>query len=189
MTLFWVWVVYICRRLVSALLYLCYRFIEPLSQRMLGARSYRIGKCILLAPPKQLQAFLDGVAFVQTIDPKMFQRLTAEQRYVFIYKPKRNRGLYCREYFSITDKYLDWGKEGVALCLVQCILEFNLVYLPAARSLVVNREALIKARCEVQKQLFNWLKEHSFSIELVKQYEIIAKQYQMLDQGPGFYDK
>ena len=132
-----------------------------------------MGKCAIWAPPKQLHAILEGVKFLQAIDPEMFRRLTTARRYVVWYDPKHS--LSCRDVFSITDNFLHWGREGVATCLVQNILDFTLLRLPFEKMLGLERENIVAARREVLQRLLKWVSEHSFSEELVKQYEEMVK--------------
>lgn len=168
------WPIYLCRRLIASVLYLTVRFGLPLHSRLVGYKCTHVGKCTFLAPPSQMRTILEGTTFLQTLDSKMFQQLTAERSYVFWYHPKRFQ--QCREFFSITDNFLLWGKEGVATCLVQSVLEFKLMFLPFEKTLLENREAATAARREIQKRMLSWMSEHAISVELVKQYYEIAKK-------------
>jgi hypothetical protein len=139
----------------------------PLTLRLVGQERLVIGKCIILAPSKQMQIILQGITDLQTLDREMFLRLTAERRYIFWYHPKKY--VHCREVFTITENFLLWGKEGVITCFVQAVLDFNLQYLPWERSMVEHRGE-VADRHDIQQQVFEFLKKNSFSPELVEQY-------------------
>ena len=79
-----------------------------------------VGSCIIFAPPKQMQIILEGVAFLQDIDPEMFRRLTVGRKYILSYH--KTRRLKTLEFNTITDDGLRHGKEGVVICLLQIIL-------------------------------------------------------------------
>lgn len=116
---------------------------------------------------------LEGVKFLQAIDPEMFERLTTQRRYVVWYDPKRS--ISCRDIFSVTDSFLSWGREGVATCLVQNVLDFTLLRLPFEKISGLEHENLIAARRETLQRLFKWVSKHSFPEEFVKQYEEFVK--------------
>jgi hypothetical protein len=162
------------RRMVASLLYLSVRFGMPIHVRLVGYKCTIVGKCVILAPPKQMQAILDGVKFLQTLDPEVFQGLTAKRRYVFWYHP--TRFLQCQEIFTITDNFLLWGKEGVAIYFVQSLFEFTLIFQPFLEAPTWSRDRTVAARREVHQRIFKWASEHSFPNELVKQYEDMAKR-------------
>jgi hypothetical protein len=63
----------------------------------------------------------------------------------------------------------------VVACLVQNILDYDLIYLRSRQCPQAwNRQMGMEARREVQKQLFEWLSTHMFSTDLVKEYGEIA---------------
>ena len=124
------------------------------------------GTCTIFAPPKQMKEIMHGIEYLRTLDPEMFQRLTTKQRYVFLYSKKRH--MRCKEYFSFPDNYLLWGKEGVVTCFVQSITSSSLEESPFKKSPVTRRQ--------VQQQVFEWVKKHSFQPELVKQYQEFAEK-------------
>ncbi len=169
------WPIRFCRRTAAYFTYFIVRIGLPLHVRLVGYKWTVMGRCTILAPQEQMCVILEGITFLQTVDPEMFHRLTAERRYVFWYHPKKF--LQCREFFSITDNFLLWGKEGVVTCFVQSVLDLTLKYLPAEGTLVENRQVAIAARREIQRELLKWISEHSFPPELVKQYEEIAEKW------------
>ncbi len=128
-----------------------------------------------MAPPKQLQIFMEGLEFLRTIDPGMFQRLTGDNCLYFVYSQKRT-GNFDR-FFCINDAFLSWGQEGVAIYFAQAVLDFSLMCLPAKMTRIETRTTRIITRCEIQKQLLNWIYQHSHSFDaaLVKHYEEIAR--------------
>jgi hypothetical protein len=144
----------------------------PLTLRLTGHKQSSMGTCTFLAPPKQMQIILEGVTYLQTLDPIYFLSLTAEHRYIFWYCPKM-RDFECANVFGVTDNFMCWGKEGVVVCFVQCVLAFNLWHLK--RSQVKNRKMSAEVRCDIQKQVFEFVKRHSFPPELVKQYQEYAE--------------
>ena len=155
-----------------SLFYLPARIVIPLQLRLKGYKRSVFGACTILAPPKEMQIILQGITYLQTLDPEMFQRLTAEHRYMFLYHPQKY--LRFRRIFSITDNFLLWGNEGIATCFVQSILDFTLWVLPSERSLIKSNQ-VAATRQEIQRQVFEWVKKHSFRPELVKQYEKLAE--------------
>lgn len=160
--------------LLGRLMYFVVRFGMPITIRLEGYKRSTIGKCVILAPPKQMQIILEGAKFLEAIDPSMFQQVTAERRYVFWYHP--TRFVSCREIFTVTDNFLLWGKEGVAICFVQSVLDFTWIRLPFEKALTWCRENTIAAHREVQQQVFKWISDHSFPAELLKQYKEISKE-------------
>ena len=149
----------------------------PLGLFLSGHRRSRIGTCTLWAPRGKMGVILDGMAFLESVDPVMFKRVTAERRYVFWYNPK-GPVLQAAKYFAITDKYLYWGQEGVAIFFVQCMLDFTLKYLPQLRNLAWSPADTLAARSEIQGRLSEWIKQHPFPAELVVQYEKLAERYE-----------
>jgi len=162
-------------RLLADLLYFSIRFALPPVMYSTGFKRSVIGKCIIFAPPKQMQVILGGVTYLQTLDHKMFLRLTAERRYVFWYH--KSLCLQCKEIFSISDNFILWGKEGVITCFVQCIFEFTSKSLPLEKTLDKNHEATVAKRRQIQQLVFEWLNKHSFAPELVKQYQESLETY------------
>jgi ABC-type xylose transport system permease subunit len=130
-----------------------------------GLKRSVIGNCTILAPPKQMQLIMQGVEYLRTLDPEMFQKLTAEREYVFWYH--KQRYMRCKEYFSIPDNFLLWGKEGIVTCFVQSIMSSSLEESPFKKSLVTRRQVL--------QQVFEWVRKHSLPPELVKQYQEFAE--------------
>ncbi len=166
------WPVRILRESIAYLFfYLPVRFVMPLHLRLSGYKRSDIGTCTILAPPKQMQIILEGVTYLQMLDSEMFRRLTAERRYIFWYF-KQMPYLQCRDVFGITDNFMSWGKEGVVACFVQCVLYFNLEHL--RRSQIKNCKDSASTRCEMQKQVLEFLERYSFPSELVKQYRAFA---------------
>jgi hypothetical protein len=161
-------------------IYLPLRFAMPITLRLGGLKQFAVGKCIILAPPEQMQTIMQGITYLQTIDREMFLRLTAEHRYIFWYHPKRF--MECREIFSINDNYLQWGKEGVVACFLQAIMDFNLKHLPLERSVFKKQVAVVDRR-EIQQQVFEFVKKHSFPPELVAFYQEEAAPECPLDKG------
>jgi hypothetical protein len=135
--------------------------------RLFGCKRTIVGTCVILAPPKQMLIILQGIEYLRTLDSEMYQRLTAERRYVFWYN---TAGRYLRilDIFSITDSFLLWGKEGVVTCFVQSVIGSALEQSPFKRSKITDRQA--------RQQLFEWLSKHSFSPELVKHYQEFAEK-------------
>ena len=130
-----------------------------------GYQKSAIGTCVILAPPNQMKVILQGIEYLRTIDSEMYQRLTAERRYVFCYK-KGNYGRMEHIYF-MPETFLLWGKEGVVTCFVQTIIGSAIEQSPFKKSTMT--------RHQVQQQVFEWLSNRSFSPELVKQYQEFAK--------------
>lgn len=117
---------------------------------------------------------LSGIEFLKEIDSTMFQRLTVERRYTFWYYPSRM--LQCYDIFNITDNFLCWGKEGVAICFVQCIFELTLGYPRRTKNMKANHEVSLAIRRDIQQQILSWMVEHAFPAELLKQYEEIERE-------------
>lgn len=130
-----------------------------------GFKRTIVGTCTILAPPKQMETIMQGIAYLRTLDPEMFQRLTTKQRYVFWYT--KHRYMRCYEYFALSNNFLLWGNEGIVTCFVQSIMASSLEQSPFSKSTAT--------RLQVQQQVFEWLKGHSFASELVNQYREFAK--------------
>jgi hypothetical protein len=152
--------------------YLFGRFAMPIHARLCGVKVIHVGKCTIMAPEKQMQIILAGVQFLQTVDLEMFRQLTAEYKFIFWYHPKHY--LDYRDIFSITDKFLLWGKEGVAICFVQSILGFTLMELPSSKASIVDHRTALATRCDAKKRLASWISKHPFPAELVSHYQNIA---------------
>jgi hypothetical protein len=161
--------------------YLPVRFVMPHTLWLVGQKRLVVGKCIILAPPKQMQIILQGITYLQTIDREMFLRLTAERRYIFWYHPKQF--VECREIFTINENYLQWGKEGAVACFVQAIMDFNLKHLPLERSLFKKDYGVVADRYEIQQHVFEFVKKHSFPQELVDFYHEEASPKLSLNNG------
>ena len=167
-------VIQVCRRSIAYLMCLLMRFSFPFG-RLAGYKRSCVGACTILAPPEKMPIILEGIALLQTLDPAMLRRLTGERPYFFWYNDKATF-LQAGELFAITDSFLYWGKEGIAIFFVQCMLEFDLMFLPRLRNLQWRPEDTSAARSEIQRQVLEWIRQHSFQPELVRQYEEFAKQ-------------
>lgn len=165
------------RRLIATLLYLFIR-VGLSCVWLFGIRGYKrsvVGNCIILAPPHQTQAILEGISFLEKIDLDMFRRLTADRKYILWYH-KQRRGGAC-DVYSISDHYLRHGKEGVVICLVQSVLDRTM---QDSLSGFDNQPNDYTAKNhERQRQLFEFIKKHSFSPQLIKQYQKLAEKSQV----------
>jgi hypothetical protein len=161
--------IWFCRSVAAKLLYLAVKYGLPTHARLVGYKRAVFGKCTIIAPAEKIQSIIDGIHYLETLDPQMFQRLTHEQEYVFWYHQKRF--LSCENFYSITDNFLLWGKEGIAIFFVQSILDFNLRYLPSRAFSARNHTAKSNTVKEVQRKLFDWIQEHHFPAELADQYD------------------
>jgi hypothetical protein len=56
-------------------------------------------------------------------------------------------------------------------------LDFTLRFLPHKKTLLRNREKAIEVQSDIQQRLLEWMNNHSFSPELVKEYEEIASKF------------
>jgi hypothetical protein len=160
--------------LIGVVSYYPIRFSLPLVLGLEGYKRSKVGKCTFWAPPKRLHEILEGARFLQTLDPELFGRLTIERRYVVWYHPKIS--VSCRDVFSVTDNFILWGREGVALCLVQNVLDFTLLRLPFEKTLAWEKEDSVASRREMYQRIFRWLREHSFPEDLVNHYEELIKR-------------
>lgn len=137
--------------------------------RIGGYKCTVIGKCTILAPLEQMQIIVNGILYLRDLDPEMFRRLTVDHPYLFWYRKLEFIG--CREIYTITDNFILWGNEGVATFAAQTVLDFNLRYLSQSQS-CRNSSA---TRREIKRQVFEFVKKHSFSPDLIKQYQAFAE--------------
>lgn len=121
-----------------------------------------------------MRVIREGMAYLQQIDPEIFQQFTTKRKHIvwYIGKPKFGN-TQIREIFVITDKDLAWGKEGVVVFCVQCIFLYNLKYCSVESSLDPSHETRREARHEIRKKLLNWIRQHHLSPEMENQYERI----------------
>jgi hypothetical protein len=162
----------IYRRLMACLLYAAAKCMM-LFVSLFGIGGYKrsiVGTCVILAPPKQTEAILEGIAYLRDIDSEMFKRLTAERKYVLWYHKESRKGAY--EIYSITDRYLVNGKEGVVISLVQSVLDRDMKD-SVGRLRVKPYDATAELR-DGRRQILEFMKRHSFSPELVAQYQKLA---------------
>jgi hypothetical protein len=130
------------------------------------------GGCTIFAPPRVIKLFLEGVGFLKAADPDMFRRLTQEGRYVCVY---RQEVAQTYGYFGITDRFLSWGKEGVAAALVNAVLKNELYHAPLGLRWNPKFTEVVEARRQFSEQLFLWLDKHSTQSELVVYYERLSE--------------
>jgi hypothetical protein len=164
----------IYRRSMVCLLYLAARF-GLFIVWLFGIKDYKrsiVGSCIILAPPKQTQIILEGIAYLQNIDTEMFKQLTVERKYILWYHKQHRTSAY--EIYAINDRYLYHGKEGVVVCLVQTVLDRTMKD-SLGRFGVKSYDSTAKLR-EGRQQIFEFVKRHSFSTELVKQYQKLIEK-------------
>jgi hypothetical protein len=131
------------------------------------------GKFAILVPADKFKRILEGVEYLRAIDPAMFSRLTTERKYLCCYNKTQKQN---QEFFTITDKHLAWGKEGVVVGLIDAILEFDLVESPARQGLMAKHSQRLVARFQVENGLYLWLEKHSFHPSLVKRYQTWAEE-------------
>ena len=132
-------------------------------------RRVTMGAYVIVAPLNKMPLILQGFVYLQTIDMEMYQRLV-KNRICLCYiqklplSSKQQKPL--QEIYTITDNYLKWGNEGIAVCLVQTVLwhEFR-------TRLSKDSKGHLAASFILKQQLYEWIKGHSFSPELVKQYQ------------------
>jgi hypothetical protein len=165
----------LCKRAIAYLIYLLFRLFLGVGLRFTGYKRMSVGTCTIVAPVQKMSTILEGIELLRVLDPAMFQRLTAERPYVFLYN-NTFRYQQMVEYSMISDRFLRWGKEGVAIFCVQCILDRSLLWLPKSRDLLWGPEKTLEARSEIQRQLFEWVKQRPFPPQLVTHYEGLAKQ-------------
>lgn len=159
------WPIRILSYLLTLPIYWFIKFGLAPSLRFIGYKRSTVGVCTILAPMEHMETILYGLEYLQSIDPQMFQMLTAAHRYVFWYH--KNRYLRCREFFTITDNFLSWGKEGVITCFVQSVTDSQLI-----NPYVLNeRKTITITRQQIQQCVFEWLTKHSFPPELIEQYK------------------
>jgi hypothetical protein len=163
------WPIRVLGYLLAVLVYWIIKLGLMPSLRLIGYKRSVTGTCIILAPPKQMRIILQGLTYLRTLDPEMFQRLTTERQYVFWFE--KNRYSRCREFFTITDNFLLWGNEGVVTCFVQSVMDSPL----EKASPFKKRKLTVITRRQIQQQVFEWLKKHSFSPELTEQYKTWAE--------------
>lgn len=163
----------ILRNLLVFLTYLPIRYSLPITFRVFGAQKRVIGRCIIIAPPEQMRVLLEGIEHLRSIDPIMFKSLTIDHQYVFWYHPKRY--LSCRDVFSIPDSYFNWGKEGVVIAFVQSVLYFTISYVNWEKNSFETSQKRVARQNEIPKRLYEWMTRHSFSPELLQQYQEFAK--------------
>ena len=146
-----------------------FQYVSRLTRRY---KRSRLGKGLILAPPKQLQEILEGASYLQQLDPEMFRRLTAERGFYFFYSGEGHKYTQMRGIIIfMPDQYLRWGKEGIATFFVKTILDFNLKFLPMEKALDRSRESSANANREIRIRIVEWLQKHSFPPELIKQYQ------------------
>ncbi len=165
----------LCRRSIAYLTYLLFRLFLGPGLRFTGYKRMSVGTCTVLAPVQKMPTILEGIELLRVLDPSMFHRLTTERPCVFLYN---NKFPYQQmlEYSLISDRFLRWGKEGVAIYCVQCILDRSLLWLPKSQNLTWSPERTFETRSEIQRQLFQWVKQRPFPAQLVAHYEGLAKQ-------------
>jgi|SRR5579862_428063 len=169
------WINRVGRLMIARLLYLQLQlFLVPVL-RLGGYKQSRVGSCTVLAPVDKMGVILEGITLLKTLDLAMYHRVTDERPYIVWYNEKA-RYIQYREYFTITDNYVSWGKEGVAVFFVQLILDFDVKYLPTNTAVTMDAEQTLEARYRIQRQVLEWLKPRSFPMEMVRQYEKFAKQ-------------
>jgi len=138
-----------------------------------GYKIAKIGTLTIVAPQEKLQIILDGVDYLKTLDPIMYQMLTVDQKYVCQYDKAISRA---GEFFSINDNLLSYGKEGVVASFVQEILLFNRLHKPFERQPRRQTAAKLKAYNEILNQLCLWLKTNSFHPKLVAYYRKLLEK-------------
>jgi hypothetical protein len=162
------------RRTVAWVLYLFIR-VGYYCIWLFGIKGYKrsvVGKCVILAPSLQMQTIIEGISFLEKIDLDMFKRLTTDRKYFFWYHKQRRVGAL--DVYSITDHYLCHGKEGVVICLVQSVLDRAMIEsLTGFSTQPGDRTVKNKER---RQQLFEFIKKHLFSPQLVKQYQKLAEK-------------
>lgn len=137
-----------------------------------GYKRSVVGTCTIFAPPKQTQIILEGITYLGEIDQEMFKRLTVERKYVFLYHKKQR--VVLDGFNHITDDGLRYGKEGVAICLVQTIL-FRDVNDSLGR-FGVDYSKKIASQCDFKQQIFEFVKKRSFSPKLVEHFQKTAEK-------------
>ena len=113
----------------SFVIYLCLKFLNGPGLFLTGCRKIRIGTCTIIAPLNKIPLIQQGFIYLKTIDLEMYERLTTEKPFTFIYIKRlplsQKRSKPIREIDFITDDFMNYGNEGVAVYLLQRFLYNN----------------------------------------------------------------
>jgi hypothetical protein len=161
----------------NVLLYCVYpfaKFILPVMARISGWRRLKFGTSIVLTPQDQEQPIRDGIECLRRCDPEMFSRFS-KQRFNIAYSNGKGSANNGGVFFSLHERYIKLGPEGVAVFIVQCIMlaeaspSFNR-YKSKANELPALKIAL--------RKVLEWMQQRSFHPGLIDSYSKVVEKWE-----------
>jgi hypothetical protein len=137
----------------------------PVVSKLGGYRKLTFGSSIVWTPENRRESIIDGFDFLQSTDKKMFNCITAEGRFVFFYTAGKCSNFGGR-YYGLEEQFVGWGREGIAVFLVQSILMREAV--PTMNK--VNLKQGAPALRLVAPRVVEWMRAHSFRADFIEGY-------------------
>jgi hypothetical protein len=148
---------------------------SPLGLWLLGYKRLKYGISVIWAPKNKRSLILDGVECLRSHDEEMFLRFTTKQKLFIYYSGSDNITNLLGYIFGLQEKYIRFGKEGVACFIVQSLFvseaspsinQFKLKHL---------RGAALKA---VPRKTMEWMQQHSFDSRLIISYSKVVEKWE-----------
>ncbi|HVU27670.1 MAG TPA: hypothetical protein VHG71_08030 [Verrucomicrobiae bacterium] len=158
--------------LVVYFLYFTLRLGAPLFFGISGYKKLRLGKCVIWTPKDREQVILKGIDFLRKRDSEIFSLLTTSRLMFFWTKEKvKESG---GRIFAISEQFVKWGPEGIAVNVVLSFLKFKTSpEINRFKAGKENREAIKTA----SEQMLEWMRQHSMQDKLIKAYRMASEKW------------
>jgi hypothetical protein len=130
----------------------------------LGYSQWCRGNCIVWAPKHIVEQAKEAIVYVQGIADETSLDFGNHSKIILWYD--KDRLVRCKNIFTICDRTLAWGRDGIIAHLVTS--SFTLRSYP--KSGFATREEGRVAQQLVMRQSHEWLKKHGLADGLVQQY-------------------
>lgn len=129
---------------------------------------------MIVTPKEQSHAIQDGVECLRKCDPEMYLRFSKRRlniAYSFNRRCQNTGGLF----YSLHERYIKLGAEGVAMFVVQCTL---LAEASPSISRYSRTAKELTASKEVPRKVLQWMEMHSFHAGLINSYKKVVQKWE-----------
>lgn len=154
-------------------IYIFMRLAMPPIFVLSGYQRIWCGTSFIWSPKNKKQAILDGIEVLRVCGPEMYSRLTSKQRLIIFYTGhagKWNTSNLAGRVYSLDERYIELGSQGVAAFLAQALLL-------SEASPAINQK-VTQSEYRVARRVLDWMCEYSFHPGLINSYRKVVQQWE-----------
>jgi hypothetical protein len=155
-------------------IYIFMRLTMPPIFLLSGYQRIRCGTSFIWSPKNRKQTILDGIEVLRVCGPEMYSRLTSKQRLIIFYTGhagKWNTSNLAGRVFSLDERYIELGSQGVAMFFAQALLL-------SETSPAINQVKVTENQYRAPRRVLDWMCEHSFHPGLIKSYRKVVQKWE-----------